>query len=220
MAAEVNILSQGITALDAGITGAPAPAQVGSGKGAAGKLWTVDDYVQNNATSIQTAGSYYRLLRIPTNAFVKALYISTDKALDSNASNTLAFDVGIAFSDSLYDGTRPEQQALIPTTANDGVTTTTFAAYSAPNKLFGGITASAMGHTAAYNSGNLVFNGLTTGYTLAGIAQQPLWQLFGFVDGRGYAMNPGGMFDIYLYATTGAATGVAGTIYGRCDYIL
>jgi hypothetical protein len=33
-------------------------------------------------------------------------------------------------------------------------------------------------------------------------------------------MNPGGMFDIYAYATTGAATGVAGSMYAQCHFVL
>lgn len=221
MAAETNILSQSITALDSGITGAPAPAIVASGKGAPSKLWTIDDYVTFNSSAITFAGSYYRLLRIPVNAVPKSLIIGFNTAADSNGSNTLAFDLGIAFSDSLYDGTRPEQQALIPTTANDGVTTTTFAAYSAPNKIFGGITAATLGHAATpFVSSELVLNGVTATYTLPMITQQPLWQSFGFVDGRGLPMSPGGMFDLYAYATTGAATGVAAVMWARMSYAL
>ena len=220
MAAETNVLSQGIGALDNGVTGAPAPASVAAGKGAKAYLWSVDDYVSVGATAIQTAGSYYRLLRVPVNAFVKSLVVGFDTALDSNNSNTLAFALGIAFSDSTFDTTRPEQLAKIPTTANDG-TLTTFAAFSAPNNLFGTLSAATMGHAATpFMSANLVFNGVTATYPLASIAQKPLWELFGFVDGRGYAMAPGGMFDIYAYASTGAATGAAGKMWAKCDFVL
>lgn len=213
MAAETNIKSAGITNLDA------TPMVLNTaGQGAAGPPREIDDYVSVAATPIQTAGSYYRLVRIPSNAKIKTLTISTDKALDSGTP-TLAFDIGLAWSDSTIDGTLPALQGLIPTTANDGSTTTTFAAYSAPNKIFGGITAAQLTNSAKFISSNLLFNGITSGYTMAKLVSQPLWQIFGYVDGRGLPMDPGGFFDIYAYATTGANVGVAGTLHCRCQWI-
>ena len=126
---------------------------------------------------------------------------------------TLAFDVGIAFSDSTKDGTPPQYQGKIPTTALDG-TLTTFAAYSSPNKMFGGIAAVTLTNSAAYNSGNLLFNGLTSNFTMPKLMSKTLWEIFNFVDGRGYPLQPGGMFDIYVYATTGANTGASGGYIG------
>lgn len=213
MAAETNIKSNHITNLDA----TPMVLNT-SGQGAVGNPRELDDYAAVAATPIQSAGSYYRMLRIPSSAKLKVLTLSTNKALDSGTP-TLAFDIGLAWSDSTIDGTLPALQGLIPTTANDGSTTTTFAAYSSPNKIFGGITAAQLTNSAAYNSGNLLFNGLTSGYTMAKLASQPLWQIFGYVDGRGYAMDPGGFFDVYVYATTGANVGVAGNLWMRASWI-
>lgn len=213
MAAETNIKSAGITNLSA------SPMVMNTtGVGSKGYDFSIDDYAAVAATPIQSAGSYYRLLRIPANARIKTLTFATSNALDTNASNTLAFDIGLAWSDSTTDGTPTWLQGLIPTTANDGATTTTFASYSSPNKIFGGLTAATLTRTGGYTSGNLLFNGLTAGYTMAKLMGKPLYEIFGYTDARGLPYNPGGMMDIYAYATTGAATGVAGTIGMRCVY--
>jgi hypothetical protein len=74
MAAELNILSQSINLLDNGNPGVPAPAAVSSGQGGSSREWSVDDYVVAGAATptqaagiaLQSVGSYYRLLRIPT----------------------------------------------------------------------------------------------------------------------------------------------------------
>jgi hypothetical protein len=225
MAAETNILSQSINALDNGSPGSPAPGKVSAGQGGPGKVWEVDDYVNVTGSgpfSIQSAGSYYRLLRIPTAAMIKELYLSFNTALDSNAANTLAFVLGIAFSDSQWDGTQPYQAGLIPTTANDGATTTSFASFVNPNNLFGTLSAATLGHAAApFISSNLVLNGSGATYLAKNILSAPLWTLFGFVDGvRGLPMQPSGMFDIYAYASVGAATGVSGMMHARASYVL
>jgi len=214
MAAETNIKGQnGITVLD---TAPLVP--VSAGIGAAGRSFEVDDWCPVAATPIQSAGSYYRVVRIPANAIVKNVQFATDRALDSGTP-TLALDIGIAWSDSTVDGTPAKYQGLIPTTANDG-TTTTFASYSSPNKIFGGISAATLTNSAKYMSGNLLFNGITSGYSMDKIASNPLWNIFGYVDGRGLAYCPGGMMDIYVYATTGANTGVAGKLWVRCNFVL
>ena len=76
----------------------------------------------------------------------------------------------------------------------------------------------AAAHTTAVTSGNLVFNGIGSTYNFLGISMQPLWQTFGFTDGRGNPADPGGFFDILLYVSTGAATGVAGNLYCQLTY--
>jgi hypothetical protein len=215
MAAETNVKSTSIGNLDA----TPFYLYPTAGAGARQQVFSIDDYAAVTAVGIASAGSYYRLLRIPTNSIIKTLAIFTSTALDTNASNTLTFDIGLAFSDSTIDGTNPSLQGLIPTTANDGATTTTFGSYSSPNKIFGGITTTQLGHTAALAPTQVEFNGLTSGYTMAKIMSQPLWQIFGFVDGRGMPCDPGGFFDVYAYATAGAATGAAGTLGARATYV-
>lgn len=192
-----------------------------SAQGAAGRVARVDDYVACAATPLQSTKSFYRLVRIPTGAIPKSLFIATSTALDTG-THALAFDLNIAWSDSTIDGTPSNflpasaTEAQIPTTANDGATTTTIAAYSAPNKLFGNINNTSA--SVAYTSGELVLNGVTATYTVAKITSQPLWQTFGFVDGRGNPADPGGYFDILAYVATAAGTGAAGTLYCRFDY--
>jgi len=219
MAAE-QIKSTSITNLDA----TPIVPNT-SAQGAAGRPAVVDDWAACSGTPLQSTKSFYRLVRIPTGAIVKSLIIATDKALDSGTP-TLAFDINVAWSDSLTDGTPiafqlatrglATTEAVIPTTAYDGSTMTTISAYSAPNKLFGTVTPSS--NSVAYLSGDLVFNGNNTNLAYTKITSQPMWQYFGFVDGRGNPADPGGYFDIIAYVVTAANVGVAGNLYCRCTY--
>lgn len=195
------------------------PAQpVTSGMGSPYRVLQVDDFIACTAVGIGTATSSYRLCRFPTWAKVKALTIATDVALDTNASPTLAWDINVAFSEDTTDFTPVSLQALIPTTANTGATTT-LASYTAPNKIFGSAsTPFSTQHTVGYGPTDVGFAGSQTTYNLTKLAFQPLWQTFGFVDGRGNPSDPGGNFDILIYISTGAATGAAGNIYARLTY--
>lgn len=215
MAAE-QIKSQSITNLDA----TPIVPNTAS-QGAAGRHAIVDDFVACAATPLQSTKSIYRILRIPTHAIPKSLYIMTTVALDSG-THALVFDLNIAWSDSTKDGTpngllpASAGEAVIPTTANDGSTTTTVAAYSAPNIMFGTINNGSA--SVAYTSGELISNGNQTNYPVSVITQQPLWQTLGFVDGRGNPQDPGGYFDLLAYISTAAGTGAAGKLYARMAY--
>lgn len=215
MAAE-QIKSQSITNLDA----TPLVPNT-AGVGAAGKQTFIDDFCSAAAVPLASTKSVYRLVRIPTGAIPKSLYVATDVPLDTG-THALAFDLNIVWSDSTIDGTPSSNlpasagEAVIPTTANDGLTTTTVASYSNPNKLFGTINNTSA--SVAYSSGELVLNGRTSTYTLPKITMQPLWQTFGFVDGRGNPVDPGGYFDILAYVSTGAGTGAAGILYARFGY--
>lgn len=219
MAAE-QIKSLSITNLDATPIVANTAAQ-----GAAGRPVVVDDYAVTSATPLASTKSFYRLVRIPTGAIMKSVLLATNKALDSGTP-TLAFDLNICWSDSVIDGTPlafqlgtlglAATEAVIPTTANDGLTTTTISAYSSPNKLFGTVTPAS--NSAAYGPTDLIFNGITATYTLPKIIQQPLWQTLGFVDGRGNPADPGGYFDIMAYVSTAANVGVLGNLYCRATY--
>lgn len=186
------------------------------GQGAPGMLQYADGVCAATATGVGTLVSTYRLCRIPTGAIPKSVVFATDKALDSNASQVLAFDLNLVFSDSTLDGTPSNVQGLIPTTANTGATTT-FAAYSSPNIIFGTVVNAS--HTAALGPTDVIFSGSRTNYPLINLTQQPLWQTFGFVDGRGNPVDPNGYFDLVAYVSTAAATGVAGNIYARVGYV-
>src|SRR5579862_525580 len=109
------VKSSVLTNLDASPVVTPTAAQ-----GAAGALVMVDDFVAATATGLGTAGSYYRLCRVPTGAIPKRLRVATDKAPDSGATKLIAFDISFIFSDSTIDGTQSALQGLIPTTFNTG----------------------------------------------------------------------------------------------------
>ena len=121
-------------------------------------------------------------------------------------------------SDSTDDGTQVFLQGLIPTSANTGGTTT-IGSYSSPNKIYG--TWKPAASAAIIEPTELVLNGLGANYSFTGgFANLPLFQIFGFTDGRGQPSDPGGYFDLLAYVATGATTGGACNIYARVDYSL
>ena len=187
-----------------------------AGQGATDMLQIQDDAVAATATGLGTAKSSYRLCRIPTNAKIKSALVATDVALDTG-THALVFDINLAFSDSTIDGTQAALQGLIPTTANTGATTT-LASYSSPNKMFGTVNNGSAANPLART--DVTFNGTNANYGFAIMTLEPLWQLFGFVDGRGNPMDPGGYFDMYLVNSTVAGTGAAGNIYGRFEFVV
>lgn len=222
MAAE-QIKSLSITNLDANPIVQPT-----AGYGSGGRTVITDDYAACAAVPLASTKSFYRLVRIPTGAIMKSLSVATSTALDTG-THALVFDFNIAWADATTIDQCPlafqlgtlglaATEAVIPTTANDGATTTTISAYSSPNKLFGTINNTSA--SVAYGPTDIIFNGVTATYTLPKIIQQPLWQTFGFVDGRGNPADPGGYFDIIAYVSTAAGTGAAGQLYTRATYVI
>lgn len=187
-----------------------------AGQGPSGRIVVIDDTVAATAVGLQTAKSSYRLCRMPTGAIIKSVMIATDVALDTG-THALVFDINLAFSDSTIDGTPVSLQGLIPTTANTGATTT-LAAYASPNLMFG--TSNNTSASVKLARTDVTFNGTLATYSMFQITQQPLWQTFGFVDGRGNPADPGGFFDLFLVNSTVAGTGAAGNIYGRVEYAI
>jgi hypothetical protein len=196
-----------------------------SAQGATGRPVQVDDWAACSATPLQSTKSFYRIIRFPTGAIVKSVSIATDVGLDSG-SHALVMDFNVAWSDSTVDGTPlafqlgtlglAATEAVIPTTAFDGKTTTTIAAYSSPNKLFGSYTMSSAGN--ALGPTDIVFNGTNATLAFKTLTSQPMWQYFGYTDGRGNPVDPGGYFDLIAYVSTAAGTGVAGNIYVKLSY--
>lgn len=188
-----------------------------AGQGGVGRIITIDDYCAATAAGLQSSGSYYKLVRIPSFALVKSVSLFTDAG--PNLNGALALDLNLVFSDNTNeDGTPSFLTGLIPTSANTGGTTT-IASYSSPNKIFGTVkptaTASVFGPT------DEVFNGLGAAYSFTGgFMNLPLFQLFGFTDGRGQPADPGGLFDLMAYVATGATTGGACNIYARVSYVI
>lgn len=162
-----------ITNLDAGLIQT-------SGQGGPGVLRTVNGHVAT--TTGVTAGSTYRLCRIPTNACVKHVYLS-----NGAAGATGAVDIDVAFSDSTTDGTPAALQGTIPQVS------------SADNKLFGAATAI----TSAQKNLDVTFgNTFTTDHQ-----NIPLWSVLNALGTLGWTSDPGGFFDILLKTTATLAAG-------------
>jgi hypothetical protein len=96
-----------ITALD---TTQPAGDIQSAGFGAPNYSKSTVDGCSATAAGLAATTSTYRILRFPSQAVLKELYIECPTQLDSNGSPTLAIDVGAYYSDSTIDGTAPANQ--------------------------------------------------------------------------------------------------------------
>ena len=85
-----------------------------AGQGNVAVAGTVEDYCAATVAGLQSVGSYYKLIRVPTFALIKSLDIFIDKAPDAAAAKTIALDLNWVFSDSTDDGTPAFLQGLIP----------------------------------------------------------------------------------------------------------
>jgi hypothetical protein len=206
-------------------------AQVTSGEAGPDEIRWVDDYVTPTSSGMGTQYSVYRLCRFPTYAKVKQLVIDLG-ILDTGAAGAV-FDINVAFSDSLYDGTNQAYTAnngltaytatCIPKTGQSG-TVTSVTSYTNPNKLFGSIT---VGNDAVKNNTDVTFNG---SYAAGGVGDGPnvawsyagtlfpMYEFFGFTDSQGYPADPGGFFDILMVLSTIATTPATAQIHGRLAY--
>lgn len=204
-----------------------------AGEGTSGVPKVITDTVTVTAVGMATIGSTYRLCRFPAYAKIKELVV--DLGIVDSGGATAVFDINVAWSDSPYDGTSSLYQGsataalAIPKTGQLG-TTTSQAAYSSPNKLFGSITAA--------NNANKLSNVQTfAGTYAAGGASAPpnvawfpfgrdlpLWEFLGFgnvaATGLSTLSEPNGFFDLYFYLATAATTGAAGTITARLTYVV
>lgn len=98
-----NLKSTSITSLDT-------PTAVTAGKGAPGRLFTVDDYVTISASA--SVNSTYRVVRVPSNAKVKSVH------LESEAQGAGKVNVSVYYSDSTTDGSVAGAGAIVPTTGD------------------------------------------------------------------------------------------------------
>jgi hypothetical protein len=188
-----------------------------AGQGAAARAASVDDLVGITTNGLASTGSTYRVVRFPTGAIPKDLTVFIDSYLDSHSTPAVVMDLNIAFSDSTIDGTQASLQGLIPSSLNTGATSiTNITSYSNPNLIFGQITPTSA--TGSYGPTSLIFNGSKTNYPVLALTQQPLWQTFGFVDGRGNPADPGGYFDLLIYISTAASTAHAANLYAKFSY--
>lgn len=192
-----------------------------AGNGAPGREVVVDDWVAVTAVGIGSSGSIYKLARFPTNAIIKSLVIASDVPIDSNATQTLAFKIGVLFSDSTTDGTPQAYQGLAPiTTANGAPAACTVAS---ANNLFGTVTlaGATAGTQPAIARTDVTFNGTNATYSFVNITSLHAYELFGYLAPQtGLVEDPGGSFEIYLTNSVKAATGAAGNIYAKLTYVL
>ncbi len=162
------------------ITNLDSPSPIQAGMGGQGYLLSVNDHIAS--TSAATAGSTYRMCRIPTNAKVKKVLLTTP------SSGTVgAYDVDIAHSDSTTDGTPVALQGNIV-----GIP-------SSDNKLFG----AALTTTTGVKNSDITFSGTFT------TAHQnlELWNVLVGLGTTAFSADPGGFFDILLKTTTAGTTG-------------
>lgn len=188
--------------------------EVEAGAGAKAEPFVIEGFCSVTAVGIATSTSTYQLVRIPTWARIKKVFIWSDVAIDSNTTQQLALDFNMSFSTSTHDGTPAIYQGLVPTTVGtpDGVTagtTTTWSSYTTPNKLFGTVTYS--GNNAKIAMTDITLNG-SANYTFDKFIGVNLWKVFGFQNGQGQLADPGGFFDLTAYVSTAAATGHAGRL--------
>src|SRR5258708_4955211 len=93
-----TLKSASITTLDATIP----PSVNTTGKGSKGRLTSVSDTIL--PVTGKTAPSFYKIVRIPSQAVVKHVLVQAAAATDFDA------DIGLYFSDSTIDGTLPAHQ--------------------------------------------------------------------------------------------------------------
>lgn len=152
---------------------------VSTGQGSPGTLREVNDHVA--ATTGNNIGSTYRMVRIPTNAVIKHVFLHNAAATAGN------IDIDVAHSDSTTDGTPSALQGIIPQIA------------AADNKLFGAATS-----VAAAQNIEITFGGtFTTTHQ-----NMPLWNVLTNLGTTTFSADPGGFFDILLKTTTSFTAGV------------
>lgn len=185
-----NLKSLSITNLDA----SPVVANT-IGEGGPGFLTVINDFTQ--PVSADDTTSTFRLVRFPTNAKVKALW------LYSTLRTAGAADIDIAFSDSTTDGTPQSLNAL----ANPVV----LISAGADNKLFGA--AQAIFAAVASVPLEVTFAGTFT----PAMANIPMWSNLVGLGATQFTADPGGFFDIYIKVTTTITTG--GFLMGKLEYV-
>jgi hypothetical protein len=154
-----------------------------TGEGGEGPLRIVNDSV--SVGTGDSANSIYRLVRFPTNAKVKSLFLGATAIATAGSA-----DIDVAFSDSTTDGT---QQSLA-----GGIVQ-----LSGPvdNKLFG----AAQSILAASLTARL--DETFKGTFLFAHQNLPMWQVLVALGATQFVADPGGFFDIVAKVTTGITTG-------------
>ena len=159
-----------------------------AGQGAPTEDKELNDYVAFTTGQLGSTSTTANILRLPTTAKVNRLRIDTDVALDSGGSPSLAFNVGLAYSDAPVGGVLDGTQ---PSLAGTSISATAFASAQAVGAK-----------TRALDISPSVVN-----------KQKPLWQ-----GVAGLASDPGGFFDIYITVEATPETAVAGNFGLEVEY--
>jgi hypothetical protein len=219
MTVVTNVLGTNVAVLD---TATPPFIQLTRGEGGPGRVQMVEDQVALTTAFVGATGNYARLCRFPTWAKIKRLRVFSDAPLDSNATQSLALNFGVTFSDSTINGTPSLYQGLIPTTVGIGGgsttagTTTSFASYTTPNDCFGTITQA--GNNVAIPITDITWGGAIATYPRQSFVQTPLVEIFNFLDGRSIPIEVLGYLDVYVYVKTIAATPHAANLVAILEY--
>jgi hypothetical protein len=155
-----------------------------TGEGDDGNMRCVNGHVAS--TTGVTSPSTYRLVRIPTNAKVKQVWLR-----NAAWSTSAAADIDVAFSDSTVDGT---QQSLA-----GGVVQITG---PVDNKLFGAAVS-----LVAASAGNGYTEQTFGGTFTTDMTNIPLWQVLVNLGATQFTADPGGFFDILVKTTTTVTAG-------------
>jgi hypothetical protein len=149
------------------------------GAGAPGTIRENSDFVVPNSGDDNT--SVYKIVRIPTAANLKAVYIMS-KIVSAGSG-----DINIAYSDSTTDGTSVSRQGLIPQIS------------AANNKLFG----AAQSLVLAGVRTDFTYKGIF----LPKHRNMELWAALIDLGCTEFTSDPGGCFDLQINITTAVTTG-------------
>jgi hypothetical protein len=208
------------TAPATGYAGQPM-SQLSAGEGRAATLYSVEDSIALPVDFFAATANVARLCRIPANAKIKRVTVFSDGTLDQNATAASAFNVGLIWSNTPGDGTPANLNGLIPTTANTGATTTV-AAFSTPNNLFGTVNP-----LTKLNSGialvptDITFNGVGSTYPMMTLLQEAVVNIFGYKTTAGYNIPNLGWFDFYIESqhAYGTVPSTSQSLGLRCEYV-
>lgn len=164
-----------------------------TGEGDDGNMRTVNGHVAS--TTGVTSPSTYRLVRIPTNAKIKHVWLR-----NAAWSTSAAADIDVAFSDSTVDGTQQSLAGGIVQLAGP-----------VDNKLFG----SAISFASASAGNGYVEETFANTFT-TDMTNIPLWQVLVNLGATQFSSDPAGYFDIVVKTTTTVTAG--GDVAIEVDY--
>jgi len=170
-----------------------------TGEGCEGPLRIITDSVASAVGD--SIASIYRCVRIPTNAKIKRVTLSSTTAVGGAGAG----DIDIAFSDSATDGTQPALAGGIVQLTGP-----------VDNKLFGA--AVSLIGTATPTLQDKTFQGTGPNQLTFAGQNMPIWAFLVSLGATQFITDPGGFFDIVVKLTT-AITVAPGAVNIMCEYV-